>query len=77
MTIKVNTSDYDYIVSEDIPIPYKNNFAKVKIEISDMVEKGGCLIETEIGNIDARISTQINEIIRQLENKLFNDNHEK
>ena len=76
MTIKVNKSDYDYIVTEEVPIPYKNNFAKVKIEISDMVEKGGCLIETEIGNIDARVSTQINEIIRQFENKLFSDRQE-
>ncbi|MHB9041598.1 MAG: FliH/SctL family protein [Melioribacteraceae bacterium] len=38
------------------------------------MELGGCLIETEIGNVDARISTQLNEMQRQLEDSLIKKN---
>jgi flagellar biosynthesis/type III secretory pathway protein FliH len=34
------------------------------------LKEGADYIETEIGNVDARISTQLNEIITALENSL-------
>ncbi|MBZ0199159.1 MAG: hypothetical protein K8H86_04775 [Ignavibacteriaceae bacterium] len=39
----------------------------MKFEPDDTLDMGGCFIETEIGNVDARLSTQINEIKKQLE----------
>ena len=40
------------------------------------IEKGGCFVETELGNIDARISSQLNEIIKQLELNFVKEDEE-
>ncbi len=32
------------------------------IEIDDKVEQGGCIIESEMGNVDARLTTQLKQI---------------
>jgi len=32
------------------------------IEVDEKIEQGGCIIESEIGNVDARISTQLKQI---------------
>lgn len=47
-----------------------SSFSKVKLEEDDRIERGGCLIETEIGNVDARISTQLEELRRKLEESI-------
>lgn len=43
------------------------SFSKINYEGDNRVEKGGCLIETDIGNVDARITTQLDELKRKLE----------
>jgi flagellar biosynthesis/type III secretory pathway protein FliH len=48
----------------------------IKFEIDDNIEIGGCLIETEIGNLDARISSQLNEISKALENVIIKNETE-
>ncbi len=47
-------------------------FSKIKFEEDDRIEHGGCLVETEIGNVDARISTQLEELRRKLEESIDN-----
>ncbi|MBS3946658.1 MAG: hypothetical protein KGZ42_14225 [Melioribacter sp.] len=47
-------------------------FSKIKFEEDDRIERGGCLVETEIGNVDARISTQLEELRRKLEESIDN-----
>jgi flagellar biosynthesis/type III secretory pathway protein FliH len=51
----------------------KDSFSKIKFEQDDRIELGGCFIESEIGNADGRISSQLNELKRKLELGL--DNH--
>jgi len=75
--IKLNPFDYDYITKNNGASFMNNNFSRIKFENNSKIEKGGCFIETEIGNVDARISTQIGEITKALENKLLNDSKEK
>lgn len=69
--IKVNPNDLELIDSKG---ELKNHvqFSKIRFEPDNSIEKGGCVIETEIGNVDARINTQIEEIVRQLELKFVN-----
>lgn len=44
-----------------------DNLRDVVIEIDEGMERGGCIIESASGNVDARISTQL----RQIETSLF------
>jgi flagellar assembly protein FliH len=37
---------------------YADSVKEIVIEADGKVERGGCIIESELGNIDARISTQ-------------------
>jgi len=65
--LKMNPADVDALTNESKNMINSSSFNKIKIESDERVEKGGCLIETEIGNVDARISTQITELKRKLE----------
>ena len=47
-----------------------DSFARIKFEPDERIDKGGCFVETEIGNVDARISTQLNELKRQFDSYL-------
>jgi flagellar assembly protein FliH len=67
--IKVNPSDYTDIIKEK-SLLLEDSFSKVKFEEENRIEKGGCFIETEIGNVDARIASQFSEIKKNLESSL-------
>lgn len=71
--IKLNPSDYESLTNDKGVSFMANNFSRIKFENSNKIEKGGCFIETEIGNVDARLSTQISEITKALENKLLSE----
>lgn len=67
VTIKLNPRDLEKITEEGSGSALNRNFSRIKFEENDNIQQGGCLIETEIGNVDARVSTQISEIIKQIE----------
>lgn len=71
--IKVNPKDFDLLNTNDVVNTLNTGLAKIKIEMDNNIEIGGCVIETEIGNVDGRISTQINEIKKRFENMLNNN----
>lgn len=62
VVIRVNLADLD------LTTQYKEKFIKlaetdnIKILEDTTVDKGGCIIETDFGTIDARISSQLHEI---------------
>lgn len=73
--LKGRTQISVYVNSEDLPIltKYKEEFISsietienFKILEDSSVERGGCYISTEFGEIDARISTQLMEIEEQI-----------
>jgi flagellar assembly protein FliH len=68
--IKINPSDFELINSNNTMQKINHGITNIKFEAVDNIEKGGCFVETEIGNLDARISSQINEIVKNLENNL-------
>ncbi|BDQ02860.1 FliH/SctL family protein [Ignavibacterium sp.] len=73
--IKLNPEDLE-VVSNDLKELNKSvDVSKIKFEKDEMIEKGGCLVETEIGNADARISSQLSELKRKLEQKNEQDDN--
>jgi flagellar biosynthesis/type III secretory pathway protein FliH len=65
--VRLNPKDYESIVIEGKSFQMKDSFSKIKFEKDDRIELGGCFIESEIGNADGRISSQLNELKRKLD----------
>ncbi len=64
--VKINPDDLHLIESES-GSERNLKFSKIRFETDPAIEKGGCFVETEIGNVDARINAQLDEIIKHLE----------
>jgi flagellar assembly protein FliH len=66
--IKIHPEDYK-IINEDNnkSLFFDESFSKIKFEKDDRIEQGGCVVETEIGNVDARIMSQFNELKKYFE----------
>ena len=72
--IKLNEKDLANLNNESKNLLNDGSFSKIKFETDDSIEPGGCLIETDIGNVDGRIGAQLKELKKQLEQKvLLND----
>lgn len=70
--IKLNPGDLLQLNESSKNIISSNSFSRIKFEGDDSIEKGGCFVETEIGSVDARISTQINELKKVLDESITN-----
>lgn len=68
--IKFHPSDIVQLNTYSKNLISSSSFSKIKFEEDERIEIGGCLIETEIGNVDARISTQLEELRRKLEESI-------
>lgn len=72
--IKINPSDFNIIDSNLSVLNKKLSSGNIKIEADERIEKGGCLIETEIGNSDGRISSQFEILRKQFESIIEQNN---
>jgi flagellar assembly protein FliH len=70
VVIKLNPDDYESLMSDAQKILSEHSYSKIKFEPEENIEAGGCLIETEIGNVDSRISTQLESIKQNLDASL-------
>lgn len=63
--IHVNPSDEEYVRKHrgDL-ISHADSVREILIESDNKVERGGCIIESDLGNIDARLATQF-EIVEE------------
>ena len=68
--VRLNPSDYDNLFKNENGVNLDDTFAKMKFEKDERIEAGGCLVETEIGSVDARISTQLAELKKHIESNL-------
>lgn len=64
--LKLNPQDYKELSEDSKNLLHTSSFQKIRIDEDERIEKGGCFIETEIGSVDARISTQLTELKRKL-----------
>jgi len=71
--LNINPDDLDF-VNENRPEFFSNvkGLQSISIEADADVERGGCFIETEYGNVDARIQTQLERVESSLEELLKN-----
>jgi flagellar assembly protein FliH len=61
--IKVNSADLDYVRDrKDIFARMIEGLKMMDIIVDPGVERGGCIIETNLGNVDARIGVQIHTL---------------
>ena len=68
VTLRVNIEDVKMTTAHaDEFIKHVENIQGVTVQEDSSVEKGGCIVETDFGAIDARISSQLTE----LENKIL------
>ncbi len=71
--IKLNPTDYKQIQENNSQSSFLDeSLSKVKYEVDERIEKGGCIVETEIGNVDARISSQLSELKKYFEKETVN-----
>lgn len=65
--VKLNPQDYENIKKNEHELMQKIEGGKTLVfKEDDSVKLGGCLVETEIGTIDAQLDTQINAIKKAL-----------
>jgi flagellar assembly protein FliH len=65
--VKLNPADLAELQNEANIILNDSAFTKIKFEPDERIERGGCFIESEIGNVDARLSTQLAELKKNIE----------
>ena len=67
--IRVNFADLDMTTAhKDELIKMMESLKKVNIYEDSRVERGGCIIETDVGAVDAKISTQLDSIEEAIRN---------
>ena len=67
--IRVNFADLELTTAhKDELIKMMESLRKVNIYEDSRIDRGGCIIETDVGSIDARISTQLKEIGEAIRN---------
>jgi flagellar assembly protein FliH len=62
LLIKANPEEMQAIRDNSNSLFAESNFSKVKFEEDPRIDRGGFIIESDIGNIDGQISSQLNEI---------------
>lgn len=81
VVIKVNQEDYYYAKErKDLFSSMIEGLKSFDIIVDSSVERGGCIIETNLGNVDARISTQIHTLelaFQKVEDELAAENNEE
>lgn len=72
--LKVNSEEFDYI-DQLRPELFKrfNEITSIEVVSSPSVKRGGCFLETQCGDVDARIETQM-EMIRQCLEEAYTGN---
>jgi len=67
--VRVNFADLDMTTAhKDELIKMMESLKKVNIYEDSRVERGGCIIETDVGAVDARVSTQLDTIEEAIRN---------
>lgn len=68
--IKLNQEDLEHLKSNAEGIFNDDIFSRITFEPDERIDAGGCLVETEIGNIESRINSQLAELKKLLEQHL-------
>ncbi len=67
--IKLHPEDYESLSTETKKYLSSDAFTNVKFEQDPNMQRGGCFVETEIGNVDGRLNTRISELKRIIQDQ--------
>lgn len=68
ITVKLNPEDYRTVMSEGYEFrDVLDRTKRLLFKEDETIHKGGCVVETEVGTIDAQIETQLEAIRKALE----------
>jgi flagellar assembly protein FliH len=71
VTVRVSQQDLDFIDQMREKLGKKfESLKKAKFEASDTVSTGGCVVETNYGDVDATVEQRVNKLWDSLEGKL-------
>ena len=74
--IKVNKEDFEFLnKNKDIIRSYMDDIKNLNVKEDNNIGPGGCIIETELGVIDARIETKLAGIYELINNKYLEKNN--
>ncbi|MCB9025915.1 MAG: hypothetical protein H6625_06330 [Bdellovibrionaceae bacterium] len=69
--LKLSADDYMFIEGSREKLGKKLDFLKrVKLEVVDEIERGGCILETRYGAIDATIEQRLEKVWQAISNKM-------
>ena len=63
LTVHLNPVDYNYLLEQRAELS-QNEGRDIALLADKSVERGGCLIQTECGDVDARIEEEFREVER-------------
>jgi flagellar assembly protein FliH len=66
VTIRLNATDYHLIMKRKSELVSESDESRIVLQPDGSIDRGGCLIETDCGTIDARIEEQFKEIEKGL-----------
>ncbi len=68
ITVRLNPEDYGTVMSEGYEFrDVLDRTKRLMFKEDEAIQKGGCIVETEVGTIDAQIETQLEAIRKALE----------
>lgn len=68
ITVRINPHDYKALTKENVEFrDVLDRTKRLHFKEDDTIAKGGCVVETEVGTIDAQIETQLDAIKKALE----------
>lgn len=66
--IKVSPNDYDFVLmAKDEFRSILSSDCKLEIAVDNKVESGGCIVESNNGNVDARLSTKMEAVMKAIQ----------
>jgi flagellar assembly protein FliH len=65
VTVHLNPVDYNYLLEHRAELAGSHEAGRDVVLVADQaIERGGCLVETECGDIDARIEQEFRDLER-------------
>ncbi|GAB7025733.1 FliH/SctL family protein [Geotalea toluenoxydans] len=65
VVVRLSPSDYEIVADHREFLPPANEKRRITLKADETIPGGGCLVETSMGAIDARIEAQLDEIFRR------------
>lgn len=75
ITIHVHPKDYEYLVANSSLCPFLGSakeLGKLEMVADPVVSRGGCYLQTTVGDIDATLETQFDQLVSLIWQKLTN-----